>query len=72
MINDHVFQLSGLTWEWGLVFGQLVLYLVAAELYKLSKRVFNHRRAKKRGPNPIEEIEKRAGVKFHMAYTIDQ
>ncbi|PVG04086.1 hypothetical protein CPB86DRAFT_792829 [Serendipita vermifera] len=62
--------MNGLTWHWGLVIGQLVLYLVVAELYKLSKRTYYRRRAAKR-MNPVEVLEKRKGVKFHVAYTID-
>lgn len=71
VINDRVFQLSGLTWQWGLVIGQLVVYLVAAEMYKLAKRTFYHHREKKRGENPIVELERIAGKKFHVAYTMD-
>jgi P-type Na+/K+ transporter len=69
VINDHVFQLSGLTWEWGLVIGQLVVYLVASEMYKLAKRTFYHRRTKKRGEElTIVEMERK---KMHVAYTMD-
>lgn len=72
VINDHVFQLSGLTWQWGLVVGQLVVYLVAAEMYKLAKRTFYHRRAKKRGEKPtIAEMERISGKTMHVAYTMD-
>lgn len=44
-LNHRVFQVDGLTWQWGLVFGQLVLYLVLAELYKLAKREYIKRKA---------------------------
>lgn len=60
-INHRVFQLDGLTWEWGLVFGQLILYVVASELYKLTRRKFARRRT----------IKKREGLDMHVAYTID-
>ncbi|PVG04087.1 putative Na+-transporting ATPase ENA-1 [Serendipita vermifera] len=70
-INDRIFQLSGITWQWGLVVGQLVLYLVAAELYKLVKRTYYRRRAAKKEMNPVEALEKRTGTKFHVAYTMD-
>lgn len=68
-INDRVFQLTGLTWHWGLVAAQLVLYLVATELYKMTKRRYYHRRAARRN-NPIEQMEKRTGKKLHVAYTL--
>lgn len=70
-VNTRIFQLMGLTWQWGLVVGQLVLYLVAAELYKMVKRAYYRRRAAKQAANPIEELEKRAGTKFHVAYTME-
>ncbi|KAG8805027.1 hypothetical protein FRC17_005769, partial [Serendipita sp. 399] len=66
-INDRVFQLSGLTWQWGLVVGQLVLYLVIVELYKLSKRAYAHRREIKAG----KAQEAKESKKFHVAYTMD-
>jgi hypothetical protein len=44
---------------------------VAAEMYKLAKRTFYHHREKKRGENPIVELERIAGKKFHVAYTMD-
>ena len=70
-VNDRIFQLSGLTWQWGLVFGQLVVYIVAAELYKLSKRVYYHRRAKRNHKNSSLEMEGVGNREFHMAYTMD-
>lgn len=70
-VNNRVFQFDSLTWHWGLVAGQLVLYLVAAELYKLTKRVYYRRRAAQMPENPIMVMEKRAGTKFHVAYTMD-
>jgi P-type Na+/K+ transporter len=70
-VSTRGFQLVGLTWQWGLVVGQLVLYLVAAELYKLAKRMFYHRRAARSRENPVEALERRLGKKFHVAYTID-
>ncbi|KAG9056424.1 hypothetical protein FS842_010758 [Serendipita sp. 407] len=66
-INDRVFQLSGLTWQWGLVVGQLVLYLIVAELYKLSKRAYARRR--KSAAEKAQEAKN--SRKFHVAYTID-
>ena len=44
IINDRVFQVEGLTWHWGLVFGQLVVYIVAAEMYKILRRSLVKRR----------------------------
>ncbi|KAG8804906.1 hypothetical protein FRC17_005834, partial [Serendipita sp. 399] len=63
----HAITLSGLTWQWGLVVGQLVLYLVIVELYKLSKRAYAHRREIKAG----KAQEAKESKKFHVAYTMD-
>jgi Na+-exporting ATPase len=48
-----------------------MLYLVAAEMYKLVKRTYYRRRAAKKAMNPVELLEKQKGVKFHVAYTMD-
>jgi len=39
-ISDYAFQVLGLSWEWGLVFGMCGVYAVAVELYKLLRRRF--------------------------------
>ncbi|KAL7419667.1 hypothetical protein Q5752_005581 [Cryptotrichosporon argae] len=44
-INDAVFLIGPLKWEWGIVFGMILVYLAVTELYKYAKRVyFRHRR----------------------------
>lgn len=69
-INDRVFQLSGdLTWQWGLIVAQLVLYFAAAEMYKLAKRLYYRRQSKAK---TRRELEREAAAKqFHVAYTMD-
>lgn len=37
-ISDYAFQVLGLTWEWGLVFGMCAVYVVIVELYKMLRR----------------------------------
>ncbi|KAG8806459.1 hypothetical protein FRC17_004980 [Serendipita sp. 399] len=69
-VNHRVFQITGISWHWGLVFGQLILYLVVTELYKMTKRSYYRKRAEKT-INPIKEMEKRTGKKLHVAYTMD-
>ncbi len=39
-ISDYAFQVLGLTWEWGLVFGMSGVYVVIVELYKCVRRRF--------------------------------
>jgi P-type Na+/K+ transporter len=68
-VNHRVFQVDGLTWHWGLVFGQLVLYLVLAELYKLARREYIRRPALH--DNPATRYEKRTGRRLHVANTMD-
>jgi hypothetical protein len=36
-LNHRVFQVDGLTWHWGLVFGQLVLYLFSLSCTNLQR-----------------------------------
>ena len=37
-VNSHVFKHHGLTWEWGIVTGCLVCYIVLVEVWKACKR----------------------------------
>lgn len=69
-VNHRVFQVDGLTWHWGLVFGQIVLYLVFAESYKLARRWYIRRNSVPRD-NPATRYEKRTGRRLHVAYTMD-
>jgi hypothetical protein len=71
VINHRVFQLDGLTWQWGLVIGQVVIYFVAAELYKLAKRKFYYRRERMTKAGIMNELEKRGGQEFRLAYTME-
>ncbi|KAF9022152.1 potassium/sodium eff [Hymenopellis radicata] len=59
-INDRVFQVDGLTWHWALVFGQLVVYVVAVEMYKLIRRSFARNNARR-----VSDTE------MHVAYTME-
>lgn len=37
-ISDYAFQVIDIGWEWGIVFGMILVYLVLTELWKLMKR----------------------------------
>lgn len=37
-ISDYAFQVISIGWEWGIVFGMILVYLVVTELWKLMKR----------------------------------
>jgi len=46
-INNRVFLVGSLKWEWGIIFGMIFVYLIATEAYKWAKRVYFRR---KEGP----------------------
>lgn len=39
-LNTNVFKHKGITWEWGLSVGAVVIYLLGVELWKAAKRTF--------------------------------
>jgi Na+-exporting ATPase len=40
IINEKVFKHGAITWEWGVSFGCVVLYISAIEMWKMIKRRF--------------------------------
>ncbi|BEJ14512.1 hypothetical protein CspHIS471_0402790 [Cutaneotrichosporon sp. HIS471] len=48
VINNKVFMIEGLKWEWGIVFGMILVYLAATELYKYFKRMYFRRKEAQR------------------------
>lgn len=38
VLNRNVFKHTGISWEWGVVFGMSIVYVVGVELWKLVKR----------------------------------
>ncbi|KAJ9604825.1 P-type ATPase [Cladophialophora chaetospira] len=63
VINHDVFNHTGITWEWGIVFVEAVLFFLGAEAWKWAKRVFLRRRSRKMG-YPADDLEKRAFGSF--------
>ncbi|KAJ9124555.1 hypothetical protein QFC24_003347 [Naganishia onofrii] len=47
VINNKVFLLFPIKWEWGLVFGSALAFLVITEMYKLGRRAVERRAAKR-------------------------
>lgn len=45
VINDVVFKHTGISWEWGVVFVEALLFLLGVEGWKWCKRIFFRRRA---------------------------
>lgn len=45
VINDVVFKHTGISWEWGVVFVEALLFVLGVESWKWCKRIFFRRRA---------------------------
>jgi len=48
VINNDVFLLGDLHWEWGMVFASQIIYLALAELYKVVRRHFERKHQRER------------------------
>jgi Na+-exporting ATPase len=53
VLNHVVFKHTGISWEWGIVFVEAVLFFLGVELWKFSKRVY----FRKRKESPATENE---------------
>ena len=63
VINHDVFKHTGISWEWGIVFVEAVLFFLGVETWKWAKRIFFRRQATKMGFTP-DDLEKRAFGEF--------
>jgi P-type Na+/K+ transporter len=63
VINHDVFKHTGITWEWGIVFIETILFFLGAEAWKWAKRVYFRRVAARKGQSP-QDLEKRAFGSF--------
>jgi P-type Na+/K+ transporter len=63
VINHDVFKHTGISWEWGIVFIETILFFLGVEAWKWAKRVYFRRVAKREGKSP-EDLEKRAFGSF--------
>jgi Na+-exporting ATPase len=55
-VNHVVFKHEGISWEWGIVFVEALLFFAGVEAWKFAKRVFFRRRAQTilvRGDSPL-------------------
>jgi P-type Na+/K+ transporter len=48
VLNHVVFKHTGISWEWGIVFTEAVLFFLGIEAWKWAKRVYFRRQASKR------------------------
>jgi len=55
VINNKVFKIASLEWEWGIVFGMIFVYLASTEAYKWVKRIIYRRKAHPRNRGPSDK-----------------
>ncbi|KAB8265759.1 hypothetical protein BDV32DRAFT_158112 [Aspergillus pseudonomiae] len=55
VINKVVFKHTGISWEWGIVFVEAILFFMGVELWKWAKRVFFRRRARANGTHSLSQ-----------------
>lgn len=68
VINSKVFKHAPISWEWGLVFVETLLFFLGVETWKFAKRVY-YRRVGETAKNPEEDLEKRALSGSYIART---
>lgn len=59
VINKTVFKHAPISWEWGIVFVESVLFFAGIELWKWAKRIYFRRAARKASGN-TQDVEERA------------
>lgn len=59
VINHVVFKHTGISWEWGIVFVESILFFAGCETWKWCKRVYI-RRQMKGASGKLEDLEKKA------------
>jgi len=69
VVNTVVFKHTGISWEWGLAFGALIIFVAGMELWKFIKREFRllEDRAVVRGAFSQGE---ESGRKFHRTFSM--
>ncbi|KAJ5201657.1 ATPase P-type K/Mg/Cd/Cu/Zn/Na/Ca/Na/H-transporter [Penicillium cinerascens] len=61
VLNDVVFKHKPITWEWGIVAVEAVLFFMGVEAWKWAKRVFFRRQARKNPTSsPLAEVPEQA------------
>ncbi|KAL4996890.1 hypothetical protein BDV10DRAFT_170965 [Aspergillus recurvatus] len=60
VLNTVVFKHTGISWEWGIVFVEAVLFFIGVEAWKWAKRVYFRRQARKQQDvRPLGELSSR-------------
>lgn len=63
VINRVVFKHEGISWEWGIVFVETVVFFVGCEAWKFAKRAYFRRAAKKK-TGGVVDLESRVFGKY--------
>lgn len=61
VINHKVFKHTGISWEWGIVFVEVLAFFAGCEAWKWAKRVYFRRRARQLGPRRSISIRRFLG-----------
>ncbi|KAK6380167.1 P-type ATPase [Exophiala oligosperma] len=70
VINHRVFKHTGISWEWGIVFVEALLFFLGCETWKWAKRIYFRRRAKKLTITP-DDLEHLAFSDFERLEKVD-
>ncbi|KAJ5722238.1 hypothetical protein N7488_000273 [Penicillium malachiteum] len=68
VINHSVFKHTAISWEWGIVFVETVLFFLGIEAWKWCKRVYFRRqayKAEKKGEIPVDERRRLKDLSRH-------
>jgi Na+-exporting ATPase len=69
VINHKVFKHSSISWEWGIVFVETVLFFLGIEFWKWCKRVYFRRQARKAEAAGEQPGGERRGLRDFSRYT---
>ncbi|OAL71834.1 sodium transport ATPase [Trichophyton violaceum] len=62
VINHSVFRHTGITWEWGIVFIESLLFFLGVEAWKWGKRIFFRRQARLNAASNTNEVSRVRGT----------
>lgn len=69
VINQKVFKHTSISWEWGIVFVETVLFFLGIEAWKWCKRVYFRRQARKNAALEGDRGAERRGLRDFSRYT---
>jgi magnesium-transporting ATPase (P-type) len=69
-LNTSVFKHAGISWEWGIVFIEAILFFLGIESWKWAKRIYFRRQARK-ATGGVKDIESRVFGHYYHAGGVD-